>query len=309
MLIAVLVGIILTVWGVHLNRNFANIKEKLFLIFCDSLVINLPFLLLYWLRFKSGLFPFDVFVPRSGYVIPVMWITLFWVNLFAVLGLYEFSAEVRLRQHYREIFKSVFLGAFSLAFFRWRPILLLCIYGLSLTLVLSVERTILVLLERKLFAQGWKKIKTIIVGTKKNALNIYQEIKENPHWGYQVLGFVKEGNGENLITPEQIIGEVSDLEELVKDKKVEQIIFALEQSWNGSLYDIMSSLSFMEVDFKIPKKNLEKARGNKIIPLSHPLFIKITPNQLRVWEWGLKRIFDLVLALSLILIFSSRFMF
>jgi UDP-GlcNAc:undecaprenyl-phosphate GlcNAc-1-phosphate transferase len=313
MLLVVLVGVLLTVLGVHLNRNFSNIKEKLSLIFWDSLVINLPFLLLYWLRFKSGLFPFGELVPLSEYAIPAIWITLFWINLFAVLGLYEFFAEVRLRQHYKEIFKTVFLGlfiffilAFSFSFFRLRPLLLLCIYGLSLTVVLCLERNILIFVERKLLVQGRKKIKTLIVGTQSNALKIKEEILANPQWGYVILGFVKESQSEkeNSIPQQQIVGELSDLEDLVKEKKANQIIFAPELDWNGSLYEIMSSLSFVEVDFKIPQKLLEKARGNRIIPLSHPAFMKISPNQLRVWEWGLKRVFDLGLSLSLILLGS-----
>ena len=90
-LVFVFAGLGLTIFGVHLHRNFVNLKEKLFLIFCDVLVINIVFLLFYWFRFKSGLVSAQVFIPLSEYVGPAIWITLYWLNLFAIMGLYETS--------------------------------------------------------------------------------------------------------------------------------------------------------------------------------------------------------------------------
>ncbi|MCK4427387.1 MAG: undecaprenyl/decaprenyl-phosphate alpha-N-acetylglucosaminyl 1-phosphate transferase, partial [candidate division Zixibacteria bacterium] len=55
MLIAVFVWLVLTIFGVHLQRNFVNIKEKFSLIFADMILINLSFLFFFWLKFESGL--------------------------------------------------------------------------------------------------------------------------------------------------------------------------------------------------------------------------------------------------------------
>lgn len=106
MLICVSVWLVLTIFGVHLQRNFVSIKEKFTLIASDTVTINLAFLFFFWVKFRSGLFINSWTIPLSEYLVPAIWITIFWLNLFAILGLYEVSGDQRLKGEMKGILKA-----------------------------------------------------------------------------------------------------------------------------------------------------------------------------------------------------------
>jgi len=312
MLIAVLVWLILTIFGVHLQRNFVNIKEKLFLIFGDMVLINLAFLFFFWLKFESGLFPNPIPEPLSEYVAPAVWITIYWLNLFAILGVYEVPGDKRFKDKMKGIVKAIFGGVIIFLILTLNPSylalkswILLLIYGLNLMGFLGMGRGLYIFFIRKLNARGRFLRKAIIVGTKENAKKLFEKISSSPESSYQVVGFV----GEDEDCPQQnpsglkILGNIEHLDEIAGENRIQDILIALQPDWKGSLQELMDRVSNLEVSFKIVPHPADLFRGYQTAPLATNLLLRIFPSQMRTWEWALKRLFDALISLAVLIVF------
>ncbi|MCJ7508658.1 MAG: sugar transferase [candidate division Zixibacteria bacterium] len=312
-LIAILIGLFLTIFGIHLHRNFAHIKEKAMLVLADVLAVNLIFLFVYWLRFQSRIFPVQIVVPLAEYTAPAIWITLFWINLFAVLGLYDFDWDASLKEMWKSIFKSVSLGVvifivFTLGqdYLLLKTWVILGIYAISFAFLLIAERSILVFWFRNLLASGHVKRKAVIVGTGKNAQRLLQDIDSNPEFGYQVIGYARDvpENVKVDVSHLQILGDVEDLSEILKEYKAHEVLIAVEEERAFPVGDIINRVSGIEVNFKVPAWLSDSARGCMTSGLYGGKFLRIHPQPMRAWEVGIKRLCDIFIS-SLVLILSS----
>jgi len=312
MLIAVFVWLVLTIFGVHLQRNFVNIKEKFSLILADMILINLSFLFFFWLKFESGLFPDQMVMPLSEYVAPAIWITIYWLNLFAILGLYEVPGDIRLRDGIKGIAKATGGGIFIFLILTLDPVYLtlkswtlLSIYSLSLLILLGIGRGSFIFLIGKLHARGRFLRKAIIVGSKENARGLFEKLSSNPQFGYQVVGFVGEDEGYLKQNPSglKVLGKTEDLGEIAREKKIQDILIALQPDWKGSLQELMNRVSNLEVSFKIVPDLTDLFRGYQTAPLRASLLLRIFPSQMRTWEWALKRLFDATISMVVLVIF------
>ncbi|MFQ6003354.1 MAG: sugar transferase, partial [Candidatus Zixiibacteriota bacterium] len=312
MLIAVFVWLVLVIFGVHLQRNFVNIKEKFSLIFADTILINGSFLFFFWLRFKSGIFPHQMSIPLSEYAAPAIWVTIYWLNLFAILGLYEVPGDVRFKDEVKSIAKAVGAGiiiflilSLNPAYLTLKSWSLLSIYSLSLLILLGIGRGSFILLTRKLHARGRSLRKAIIVGTKENARGLFEKISSNPHLGYQVVGLVgeDEGNPKQSSSGLKVLGKIEELDEITREKKIQDILIALEPDWKGSLQELMNRVSNLEVSFKIVPHLADLFRGYQTAPLATNLLLRIFPSQMRTWEWTVKRLFDALISMVVLIMF------
>jgi len=310
MLLSVSIGLALVILGLHLHRSFVNVEKKVLLIFFDLLAINASFIFFYFIRFRPVIFNSDLFIPLNELVVPIIWINLFWLNLFAMLGLYEFSSDRLIKEEWKRIFKSVVLGififlvlSFGPAYLSLKSLSLFCIYGLSLFGFLGLERTLLIFLWRRLFYRKKVYRKALIVGTKENAKKLLQKINSDPKSGYKVVGFVSEERNPTN-SDLNVLGQIEDLGEISREKQVEEILIAFNPDWKGSLRELTSKVSNLEVDFRIESSNWEFARGEKTEKLKTSYLKRFCPNQMRTWEWGIKRLVDFLSATILLLGFS-----
>jgi len=304
MLIAIFVGLILTIFGVHLQRNFVNIREKLLLILTDMVMINLSFWLFFWVKFHSGLFPNQWIIPLSEYVAPAIWITIFWLNLFAIFGLYEVPGDCRFKDEMKGVAKALGIGiliflilTLNLSYLHIKPWVLLIVYSCPLMLALGVGRSLVTYLIRKLDLLGTSFRRCIIVGTGQTAKNLLEKLSSNPKYSYRVLGFVIAHDndpqpGMTNSSAGKILGRIEDLDEIARENKVQDILIAVEPDWKGSLQEIMDSVHNLEVSFKIVPDLADLKKGYQTTSLRSGILLRIYPNHMRSWEWLVKRIFD-----------------
>jgi|GEM_PF-73034 len=319
MLIAVFVWLVLVIFGVHLQRNFVNIREKLILILSDIVMINLVFLFFFWVKFHSGLFANPWVIPLSEYVAPAIWINIFWLNLFAILGLYEVPGDSRFIDEIKGIAKATVAGIIIFLILTFDPSysyikswILLLIYSLTLSLALGLGRGICTYLVRKFSFLGVSVRKGVIVGTKQKAKNLYERLSANPEYGYQVIGFIKEEDQANpeldssdcsAESPGKVLGKIQDLDEIARENKVQDILIAVQPEWKGSLQEVMNSVHNLEVSFKIIPDLADLRRGYQTTPLRSKLLLRIFPSHLRSWEWLVKRLLDGLVSLTLLVVF------
>ncbi len=308
-LIAFCVGILLAVLGSHLHRRFARVGEKLWLIFLDIISVNSAFLFFYWLRFESGFFDTSVVIPLSEYVIPAIWITLYWLVLFAILGLYEIGWELPVKEEWLRIIKAAVLGMmiFSLASIGIVSLRFLLLYTLSLSISLLFFRTSYGLVQRALYSRGKGLRRSIIVGTKGTAQELNRFLRTGSNPGFRILGFVS----ENGVIPEglEVLGPLEDLDNILKKTRAEVLIFALEKDYIGSLTQILRNIEEIEVDIVAKEEQSQMFSGMKRVKFYKGPWLKVYPAQLRTWEWGVKRILDFSISLSLLIILSPLLFF
>lgn len=319
MLITVFVWLFLVIFGVHLQRNFVNIKEKLLLVLSDMIMINGVFLFFFWVRFHSGLFPNQWGIPLSEFAAPVIWITIFWINLFAVLGLYEVPGDTRFKDETKGVFKAVAVGialflilTFDPSYLSVKSWILLLIYALSLTIVVSLGRGLFALLTRKLGGLRLAFRKAVIVGTGNEALSVFWKLSDNPGYGYKVVGFVEMYGGRptpvSLPQEAKVLGSTEDLDEIARERKIQDILIAVEPGWKGSLQEIMNSVHNLEISFKIISGLGDLTRGYHTTPLRTSFLRRIFPSQMRSWEWLVKRTFDGLVSFVILALFSPFFL-
>ena len=304
LIIVVCAGLLLAILGAHLHRNLVRAGEKLFLILLDSIAVNLAFLFFYWLRFESGLFSTLIVIPLSEYLVPAIWVTLYWLVLFAFLGLYEFRSQLPLKEEWKKIIKGIVLGiiifsALSIKFISLRFVLL---YSLSLILLLLFFRTAFILLERAFFTKGIGLRKTLILGTGEYAKDLYSLLNTASDSGFKVSGFVSEDKDyqKNL----KVLGFFEDLDEILKRTKAEVVIFALGKNYEDSAAQILSNFEQTEVDLVVSEEQSRIFNGLKRVKFYKGPWLKIYPTQLRTWESEIKRIFDFLISLFLIMVTS-----
>jgi len=317
MLIAVFVWLILTIFGVHLQRNFVNIREKLLLIMTDLIMINAVFLFFFWVKFHSGLFHNQFFILLSEYTAPIIWINIFWLNLFAIFGLYEILGDSRFKDEMRNIAKSVGAGivvflilTLNPSYLQIKSWILLLVYSSFLIVALWLGRGITTFLIRKLNLFGAFYRRSIILGTGSHALKLCKKLSSNPGYGYRVMGLVQEDDKDppspsldiKCKIEGKILGTINELDEIARENKVQDILIAVEPGWKGPLLqEVMNSVHNLEVSFKIIPELSDLRRGYQTAPLRSDILLRIFPRHMRSWEWLVKRFFDALVSLVILI--------
>ncbi len=142
----------------------------------------------------------------------------------------------------------------------------------------------------------------IIIGAGEVGNNFRQMIKDNPDFGYNFLGFVDDEN-----TGEDVIGEIMQLEQILKQKNVEEVVIALPQYASALLDDIIHVCNRNAVKthiipdyFKFVSKKFDVSMmGN--FPI-----ISVRNEPLDEVQWRfVKRLFDVVFSVIVILMVLS----
>jgi exopolysaccharide biosynthesis polyprenyl glycosylphosphotransferase len=262
----------------------------------------------FYLRF-SGFFktllPTVLNLKFPQYLNIVMLLAIFWIVIFAFAGLYAIhSARKFVKEIYRVISACstglmliVILIFFQRQLFDSRFIVLAA-WVLAIFYV-SIARGIIRGVQRLMLARGIGTKKVVIVGASKTSDFLVGSFSSNKNYGFEV---VKRAQDFELST-------AKELEEFLQLNKVDEIIQAdpnLSKSETLRLYDFADEhhLTFKYVadllGTKVLKTELAEFAGLPIME------VKRTP--LDGWGRIIKRIFDFVISLILIIIFSPIYL-
>jgi FlaA1/EpsC-like NDP-sugar epimerase len=186
-------------------------------------------------------------------IIPVFWIGLYWLG-----GHYT---RIYRRHRLKEFGQVLWVSAVGvlLIFFvfllddqifsyknYYQTLLVLFISHFSLTLLFRLfltSRTVAQVHSGKI---GFN---TIIVGGNERALGMYEEIQAmRSQPGFRFVGFVRVNGSDNLLSryiPH--LGNYEILPQIIRDKKVEEVIIAVESTDHNDLERVMSVLEDQEV--------------------------------------------------------------
>jgi len=189
-------------------------------------------------------------------------VSLSWALIFFLTGFYSVSLK---RSRLQELFYSlavtltgvVFLFIFLLA---ERYLTDYSTFLRSLTLLFTwqflltyIPRTIVTSVTARRVHRGLVGYKTLILGSKKKALEIYRRIREEAIPGGNILtGYIIINGGANHKSEWDLecLGNAEDILKVINEYQIEEVILAVEDDEFEKLLDIIGQLQFTDVTIK-----------------------------------------------------------
>ncbi len=183
------------------------------------------------------------------------------------------------------------------------------LFSLHFILTAFVRMFILSLASKRLKA-GKISYNTIIIGSNKKAVNLYQEITESPRkMGYHFVGFIeaKKGNKNGLSTYLNCLGQIENISQIVIEKEIEEVIIAIETSEHDVLKNILNHLGSVgdKILVKIIPDMYDILLGS--VKMNHvygAVLIEIQRELMPKWQKIIKRIFDISVCSILLILLS-----
>jgi len=260
--------------------------------------------------------PQDIFLDRKLYL-GLLAIPLFWLLLYTLIGTYrKIYRKARLRE-FAQTLLITFLGV-TLLFFsliiddviinqRTYLEFFLVLFGLHLFFTAGSR---FIITSRTAYRIHHKLMgfNTVIVGSNGNAVNIYREIEnQEKSSGNKFIGFINVEGYKTYKLADYIphLGELKNLNKLVKELQIEEVIIAIEQSENHTIEKIITQLEDTDVVIKIIPAMQDILMGSvKTTSIFHAPLIQIYPDLMPDWQLSLKRIIDIVISIICLIILS-----
>jgi exopolysaccharide biosynthesis polyprenyl glycosylphosphotransferase len=288
--------------------------EKILILTTDFITINLAGVIYFMLRVKTGWFEMLI-MPEM--FIPILIIYLYWVIIFTFVGMYRTWFAASRFDEISTLFKASFVGIFLLFFAIFLDdhlhgvqagtrILIFMYWGIFFFLV-SAGRLFVRSFQRNLLIKGIGRRNALIVGFNKKGKEVHDQMLEHRALGIDVKGYValKNDSLEDSYKNASILGTIDEIQNLIEKTEAKEVILALEKEDHDLLVDVISKCEPKNVGIKIVPDLYDilsgQARTSQIygIPL-----IDIMPQLMPEWEKKLKRIFDIVVSLIILLISS-----
>ncbi|MAN50262.1 MAG: polyprenyl glycosylphosphotransferase [Flavobacteriales bacterium] len=153
---------------------------------------------------------------------------------------------------------------------------------------------------------------TLIIGSNTKAIKLFNDIKnEYQTSGQKILGFINvDFKKEYLLSKHTLhLGELKSIKEIIKKYKIEDVIIAIESSEHKKISEILSHLEETSVFIKIIPDMYDILSGSvKINSIYGTPLIQIKHEILPQWQIITKNIFDYLLAINFIIIFSPIYL-
>ena len=280
--------------------------HKFYLFMTDLLALNVALAVTYWFRFYSGFYDKISILTPEFYLGSAVYVvlSLYFIILFSLNGLYSFSWDVSRFDLLMRIIKVIFFGTLLIYLITLDPEnifsssrLTILFYAVILMIFVNGGRLILILIEKHFLLLEYAPHNTLLVGTSRNARTIVRDIVKNPHLLYNIMGVVSKEKPDHDFEGLSYLGGYTDIPELIRKYRIEEIIIAINERSRDEILRIVAYGENMQVAYKIVPQMYDVISGHKTKDMiDHPL-IKLFPDQMQPWQWLLKRMVDIIVAL------------
>jgi len=257
-------------------------------------------------QFFQELRPVIFNLQFGGYIKIVLLIAALWLIIFAFTGLYNIKGSRRLAQ---EIFRVIlacstgFMLIVILIFVR-RELFdsrFIVLAGWILSIIyISFSRSLIRLIQRALFKYGIGVHQVVLVGNSKTTDNLIYYFSSKKSSGYEVVKRFRDFSIETA----------NELAEFLKTKEVDEI---MQSDPNLSKPEILRLYDFADehhLTFKYAADLLgAKVLKTEVREMAGIPIVEVKKTPLDGWGRIIKRIFDIILAVCLIIIFSPIMFF
>jgi exopolysaccharide biosynthesis polyprenyl glycosylphosphotransferase len=303
----------------HIRPRFRSAERWRLLTFMlvavDALALAAAFGLAYLIRFKTGIPLLATPAHTVAFYSSVaFWTVPAWLGLFAIYRLYDRRRLFAGCQEYGAIFNACTAGLIivMVTSFLYATLFisrgwLLLTWGLAIALVgyarFGMRRVL-----RALRSRGWFVVPTIIIGANEEGKALAEQFLENRGAGTLVLGFVDPAcpPGTQVIGELQVLGDLTNLDELVRRLGVREIVIAPTAVARDELLDLYRVFGHDEsVELRLSSGLFEvlttavTVQESDGVPLMTPHRVRITGT-----DALLKAVVDYVLALTALVILA-----
>ncbi|MCF6366945.1 MAG: sugar transferase [Bacteroidales bacterium] len=154
---------------------------------------------------------------------------------------------------------------------------------------------------------------TLLIGSNGKALNLYKQLtSQDEKYGYRFVGFINIFNKKDTVLNKHLkhLGSLDEIETIIKKKKIEEVIIAIESSEHEAIGTIINKLQRVSVITKVIPGLIDVLTGRVRMSsfLGTPLII-ISHALMPAWQESVKRIFDVVASVLAVLILSPVYVF
>jgi exopolysaccharide biosynthesis polyprenyl glycosylphosphotransferase len=139
--------------------------------------------------------------------------------------------------------------------------------------------------------------RVLIIGTGKPAKEVFQEIETHPFWGLTLIGFITCGHGSLKVPSHQVIGDIKDLQSILKKEVIDEVFVALTEKEATNREEIFRICETIGVDtYLVPaffEWQLAKSMPTTIGKLNLIRFFTVPINP---YLLGIKRAIDLMIS-------------
>lgn len=285
----------------------------------DLVLTSGAWLLAYYLRVILKVVPIQKGEPEFNiYSLALIVIIPISAIVYRYFGLYKPRREDRIIGEIFDIFRAcvvaiiVLLGAsFFYRRFEYSRIVVVFFFLVNF-LFLTISRSFLRSILKSMRAKGKNLRYALVVGSGKLGQQVLEKIERDPWMGIRVVGFVDDNEakiGKN-IHGIPVLGKINQLPGFITEYKVDQIFCALPFNEHHRLEEVVNTLSEEMVDLKIVPDLLSFVTLNSSISELDGLpLIKLRESPLHGWGCVVKRIFDIVFSLCVIVPFLPIWLF
>jgi exopolysaccharide biosynthesis polyprenyl glycosylphosphotransferase len=285
----------------------------------DLFAIWVGFALQLYLRFFSGMMETIAQPNINDYILGSTLMTIFWVVVFAVAGMYK---NWHLRSPFAEFFaviKTVFFASIilvlALILILKEPIsfrVLILTYAGIMWFLFTIFRYTARRLQVFLRIKRIIKIPAILVGTTKHCIAFYEKTQKSIAWGFEVIGFVlieeiNDNTFEQLensgIPRTMILGTVEEFPQIISNLEVEEIIITEGTPNSRFLFKIESICSSKKIRTSIEPNLYDHFTGRTKTQNIYGIpLIEIEHKLMKPLYATVKRLFDIVFSLSVLVV-------
>lgn len=299
-----------------MNKNIQVFKYFLF----DYLSAVIAWMLFYLFRKyaieSNEILNLSLISQDRNFWLGVIFVPFFWLILYYIQGTYRKIFNKARLAEFAQTFQISFIGVIILFFFlilddqieSYKSYYFSFFALLLLHFILTyIPRLIITSITAYKIHNRIIGFKSLIVGNNGSALQIYQELENQPKSsGNLILGYVKvfKNKKSELDNYLSCFGHYDDLRNIVIEHSIEEVIIAIENSENKFVDRIFSELEDLNVVVKIIPDMQDFMMGNvKIRSIFHTPLIQISPELMPMWQQSIKRILDVVVSvISIVLL-------
>lgn len=284
--------------------------QSLLFVCSDIIFITLAFFLTYYWRIVPFL---ERSFPAGELILQCSWTIVFWVVLLGANDLYKIEWDTSRIDELFTVFKIVFVGTLFIFFITYEfyfPIIVarrvLITYGILLFIGLGAGRLILIGILKNNDLLGFQPRPTLIIGASNQAINVATKIKYVPELKFKLVGFIDKranGNVGKLINGVPILGGFEDIPKFIKQKKIKEVIIALDDADSDTIMDLIALFSQYNISVKLLPDFYNLMSGFKTSHIYGVSLIRFFKSNMKTWEWLLKRIIDIVVSLIVLVVF------
>lgn len=289
-------------------NNLKRYNEVIFTSLLDFLILLASWFVFHWYHADQ----INMILKDAGlnFVNTGVLISLYWMFVFVIMGLYKKLYLVSRLDEFIIVFKATTIGVLFLFFVGLIGDTItveeqknLTIFYWAVTILMVAFNRFLVRTVQRFYARRGKGLhKTVIIGTGETAKIAHDDLIRNKTLGMQVLGFIqvngKSPHPDTGISKEEVIGHLDDIEQIITEYEIQDVLVALEPERRQDLVSVISKIDYPDITLKLLPDFYQLVSGlsktNQIFGM--PL-VEVSPDPMPLWEKTTKRFLDIVVSI------------